>query len=129
MKIAKVHIALVFAVLAAVIAVIFLSAPSSRGEASRPETQPVVKAAAFVNDQARSASSATSRSSSSSAFVAAATQNTQLRNDLGWNFGGKQQRGWYLYDLLISKTLNTKDEPGTSDFAAAIASWQKRNRL
>jgi hypothetical protein len=87
-----------------------------------------VTAAARVSDQARSASGSTSRSSSP-AFVEAATQNTQLRNELTWTFGGKQQRGWYLYDLLISKTLNTQDEPGTSDFAAAIASWQKRNRL
>jgi hypothetical protein len=117
MKIAKVHIAFVFAVLAAVIAVIFSVAQSSRGETVGPTT-----------DQARNASSSTSRSSSS-VFVEAATQNTQLRNELSWTFGGKQQRGWYLYDLLISKTLNTQDEPGTSDFAAAIASWQKRNRL
>ena len=116
MKIAKVHIAFVFAALAAVVAVIFFSAPSSHGETPQPMIQ------------ARSASSTTSRSSSS-AFIEAATQNTQLRNELTWTFGGKQQRGWYLYDLLISKTLNTQDEPGTSDFAAAIAGWQKRNRI
>jgi uncharacterized protein YcbK (DUF882 family) len=116
MKIAKVHIAFVFVALATVIAVIFFSAPSSRGE-----TPP-------ITEQARNASSSTTRNSSS-AFAEAATQNTQLRNELTWTFGGKQQRGWYLYDLLISKTLNTRDEPGTSDFAAAIAGWQKRNRL
>jgi hypothetical protein len=128
MKIAKFHIALVFAVLAAVVGIVFLSAASSRGEASRTTTEPALKAVTLVTDQARSASGSTSRSSSS-AFSEAATQNTQLRNDLTWTFGGKQQRGWYLYDLLIRKTLNTLDEPGTSDFAAAIASWQKRNRL
>ena len=128
MKIAKVHVALVFAVLAAVIAVIFFSAPSSRGETPRPKTHAVVKPAAFVTGQARNASSSTSRNTSS-AFVAAATQNTQLRNELSWAFGGKQQRGWYLYDLLISRTLNTDDAPGTGDFAAAVAGWQKRNRL
>ena len=110
MKNAKVHIALVFALVAAVVAVNFSSAPT------------------LATDQARNASSSSSRNTSS-AFVAAATQNTQLRNELTWTFGGKQQRGWYLYDLLISKTLKTQDEPGTSDFAAAIASWQKRNRL
>jgi uncharacterized protein YcbK (DUF882 family) len=116
MKIAKVHIAFVFVALAAVIAFIFFSAPSSRGETPS------------ITEQARNASSSTTRNSSS-AFAEAATQNTQLRNELTWTFGGKQQRGWYLYDLLISKTLNTRDEPGTSDFAAAIAGWQKRNRL
>ena len=66
---------------------------------------------------------------STSAFAAAATTNVTLRNDLTWTFGGKQQRGWYLYDLLIGKTLNTKHDPITSDFAASIASWQKRRGI
>jgi uncharacterized protein YcbK (DUF882 family) len=52
-----------------------------------------------------------------------------LRNDLAWIFGGKQQRGWYLYDLLIGKTLNAKHDPTTSDFAASVASWQKRRGI
>jgi len=59
-------------------------------------------------------------------FAAAATTNVTLRNDLTWTFGGKQQRGWYLYDLLIGKTLDTQDGASTSDFAAAVAKWQKR---
>ena len=61
-------------------------------------------------------------------FSGAATTNVSLRNDLTWTFGGKQQRGWYLYDLLIGKTLNTTHDPTTSDFAAAVASWQRRSR-
>ncbi|HYV84133.1 MAG TPA: D-alanyl-D-alanine carboxypeptidase family protein [Pyrinomonadaceae bacterium] len=71
----------------------------------------------------------TSSASSTSAFATAATTNVTLRNDLTWTFGGKQQRGWYLYDLLIGKTLNTKHDPITSDFAASIASWQKRRGI
>lgn len=67
--------------------------------------------------------------SSTSAFAAAATTNVTLRNDLTWTFGGKQQRGWYLYDLLIGKTLNTKHDPITSNFAASVASWQKRRGI
>jgi LAS superfamily LD-carboxypeptidase LdcB len=63
-----------------------------------------------------------------SSFSEAATNNVSLRNELSWTFGGKQQRGWYLYDLLIGKTLNTKHDPTTSDFAAALASWQKKHR-
>jgi zinc D-Ala-D-Ala carboxypeptidase len=66
---------------------------------------------------------------STAAFATAATANSTLRNDLTWTFGGKQQRGWYLYDLLIGKTLNTQHDPGTSDFAASIAAWQKRRGL
>ena len=71
----------------------------------------------------------TSSIRSTSAFAAAATTNVTLRNDLTWIFGGKQQRGWYLYDLLIGKTLNAKHDPTTSDFAASVASWQKRRGM
>jgi len=71
----------------------------------------------------------TSSITSTAAFGTAVTANTTYRNDLTWTFGGKQQRGWYLYDLLIGKTLNTDDDPGTSDFAASIATWQKRRGL
>jgi uncharacterized protein YcbK (DUF882 family) len=71
----------------------------------------------------------TSSTSSTSAFAAAATTNVTLRNDLTWIFGGKQQRGWYLYDLLIGKTLYAKHDPTTSDFAASVASWQKRRGI
>jgi len=71
----------------------------------------------------------TSSITSTAAFGTAVTANTTFRNDLTWTFGGKQQRGWYLYDLLIGKTLNTDDDPGTSDFAASIATWQKRRGL
>ena len=71
----------------------------------------------------------TSSVSPASTLSVAATTNVTLRNDLTWTFGGKQQRGWYLYDLLIGKTLNTKRDPITSDFAASIASWQKRRGI
>ena len=71
----------------------------------------------------------TSSITNTTAFTTAATANAAFRNDLTWTFGGKQQRGWYLYDLLIGKTLNTQDDPATSDFAASIASWKKRHGL
>jgi len=71
----------------------------------------------------------TSSTATTSAYAAAATTNVTLRNDLSWTFGGKQQRGWYLYDLLIGKTLNTKHDPITTDFAASVASWQKRRGI
>ena len=73
--------------------------------------------------------STASNTVSTSSFAAAANSNVTLRNDVTWTFGGKQQRGWYLYDLLIGKTLDTKRDPSTSDFAASIAKWQKRRGL
>jgi zinc D-Ala-D-Ala carboxypeptidase len=77
----------------------------------------------------RTSTAAASSATSTSSFEAAATTNATLRNELAWTFGGKQQRGWYLYDLLIGKTLDTKHDPGTSDFAASMAKWQKRRGI
>lgn len=122
MKTTKVHIAIILAVLAAVVTIVSLSARSSRGQAPRPKTTSRVKPA--VPERVTS-----TKGSNSAAFAAAATQNVQLRNELNWTFGGKQQRGWYLYDLLIGKTLDTQDDATSSDFAAAVASWQKRAEL
>ena len=65
----------------------------------------------------------------SSAFAAAATANASLRNDLTWTFGGKQQRGWYLYDALIGETLKLHDDAATTDFAESLAKWQKKRGL
>ena len=65
----------------------------------------------------------------STMFASAATANAGLRNDLTWTFGGKQQRGWYLYDLLIGETLNQHDDSATTDFAKSLAAWQKKRGL
>ena len=65
----------------------------------------------------------------STMFASAATANAGLRNDLTWTFGGKQQRGWYLYDVLIGETLNQRDDTATPDFAKSLAAWQKKRGL
>jgi uncharacterized protein YcbK (DUF882 family) len=70
-----------------------------------------------------------SAASTSSEFATAATTNATLRNDLTWTFGGKQQRGWYLYELLIGETLNSEHDPTTSNFAASLAKWQKKRGI
>ena len=117
----KVHFALVVIVLAAVGAVLTFSARNSRGQASRPKTSSPVKPTSRVAE--------TANPNAAAALVEAATQNATFRNELIWTFGGKEQRGWYLYDLLIDKTLNTEHDGGTSGFAAAVTSWQKRTGL
>jgi D-alanyl-D-alanine carboxypeptidase len=61
----------------------------------------------------------------SSAFGAAASRNSSLRYELSWAFGGKQQRGWYLYAPLISRTIETEKDSATGDFASALSRWQK----
>jgi zinc D-Ala-D-Ala carboxypeptidase len=90
-------------------AMVVVAVPVSSGRTGEPRT-PVAQA-----PRAKSA-----------AFTAAAAQNGALRNDLTWMFGGKQQHGWYLYDQLIGKTLNTEHDAVTDHFAAALAAWQKR---
>lgn len=64
-----------------------------------------------------------------SSFELAATTNASLRNDLAWTFGGKQQRGWYLYDVLIGETLNLHNDSSTTAFAESLAKWQKKRGL
>jgi len=56
----------------------------------------------------------------------AARQNAQLRYQLTWTFGGKQQHGWNIYLPLIKKLIKTNDEPATSKFAGALARWQQK---
>ena len=90
-------------------------ATGNSGQSAHPRINPPVKAAAHVEY--------------SSAFAAAAAQNATLRNELTWTFGGKPQRGWYLYDVLIGKTLNTDSDTVTPDFAAKLAAWQKKRGL
>ena len=109
MKTLKLQIGVVVTALA-----VAVSAQSPRP----PKKSQVVRTAAITNT-----------APSTALFGPAATSNAIFRNDLNWTFGGKQQRGWYLYDLLIGKTLNTTQDPGTSDFAASIATWQKRRSI
>jgi zinc D-Ala-D-Ala carboxypeptidase len=104
MKNVRVHIVLLVTALGVIAACMFFPARSSHGQAPRPNAAP-------------------------DSFVAAAAQNATLKNELTWTFGGKQQQGWYLYDLLIGKTLNTHHDSTTTEFAAALAAWQKKTRL
>jgi zinc D-Ala-D-Ala carboxypeptidase len=121
MKNRKIHLVVMVAVLVAFLTLTFVAAHSSGGQSPRPKDAPSTAPTTRVTSRITA--------TASSAFATAATQNAALRNDLAWMFGGKQQRGWYLYDLLINKTLDTEHDSDTSDFAAAIARWQKRTGL
>lgn len=135
MKNGKLHIALMMVVLAAGLMLVSFSAKSSSPQGSSrgssvqskggPSVKPsTVKPTSRITDRIN-----TSTAAASSAFAAAAVQNAALRNELTWIFGGKQQRGWYLYDLLIGETVKTNEDFGTSDFASAVAVWQKHAGL
>ncbi len=66
-----------------------------------------------------------SATSEASIFAPAAEQNLTLRGGLTWAFGGKQQRGWYLYTSLIGQLLDTDADASTPEFALALSRWQK----
>lgn len=127
MKNGKIHVALVVILLVAAVTTVSFSAKSSGEQSSRTKDE----SSSRTKDGSSTAPTTrvTSRTTPTSAFTAAASQNASLKNDLTWTFGGKQQRGWYLYDLLINKTLDAAHDSDTSDFAAAVARWQKRSGL
>ena len=122
MKKKRFHILLFVAALACVISAVSFVTVASRGQSLRPRGKAPSKPVALTAKR-------TTTTNASAAFATAATQNSFHRNELTWTFGGKSQRGWYLYDELLSETLNTRDEATTTDFAAALASWQKKRRL
>ena len=123
MKNHKVHVLIIVATL--VVAGIAVSATTlnGRGQVTRSKTERTVK----MTDRAGEPRPVESKASP--AFNPAAAQNATLRSDLSWTFGGKQQRGWSLYDLLIGETLSTKHETVSNDFAASLSKWQKKKGL
>ena len=131
MRNGKLHIALIVVVLALMVTVVSFSARSSSNEPAAQSSSKSASGPTGNSSSVKATSRITERpttntAKSTVAFAAAATQNAALRGELTWTFGGKQQRGWHLYDLLISKTLKTTEDFGTSDFASAVAVWQKR---
>jgi hypothetical protein len=59
----------------------------------------------------------------------AAQENARLKDNLVWNFGAKEQRGWYLYAVLIRQTVGAEDGEATNKFARAVSVWQAKNGL
>src|SRR5215212_5316411 len=120
MKNGRVHVWVMMVAVAAVVSLILFGAGGSRGQSAKPRREAAVKSNVVTTASTRGGSAPNSD---------AVAQNATLRNELTWTFGGKQQRGWYLYDLLIGKTLNTDAGPIDNEFAAAVAAWQKKRGL
>jgi zinc D-Ala-D-Ala carboxypeptidase len=121
MKHRRVHLAVILTAL--VVAGGFLASAGRTGSAQsrRRKNESPVKPTVLVKTPTKSASA--------SPFAVAAEENAILKNELIWTFGGKQQRGWYLYDLLIRRTLDTPSSPDTAEFAVALSAWQKKTGL
>ncbi|MDT7781349.1 MAG: zinc D-Ala-D-Ala carboxypeptidase [Acidobacteriota bacterium] len=103
------------------------SAGTNGTNISTPGTNSSTTGTNISTPDTNTSTNATNNSTTSaSLFAAAATRNTLLKYELSWEFGGKQQRGWYLYTPLISRMLETDRDAATNDFASALSRWQGR---
>ena len=110
MKYFRFHGVIVFVALAATLTLLSFDARPTLGQSPAGE-KPTVKSTVLVpkgsNDSALNASPA--------------ARNAALSTELTWKFGSKEQHGWYLYTSLIKRTIDTKDDPSSKGFAAALA--------
>jgi D-alanyl-D-alanine carboxypeptidase len=134
MKQKKAHVAVLSCAVLALAALAVLAARTGYGQSQTKDeraTPAVVvggnhlQPTAVVRERRATETAVSTEESNTSLFGAAATRNTALRYELNWAFGGKQQRGWYLYAPLISRTIATEKDSATGDFAGALSRWQK----
>ncbi|MCA1606965.1 MAG: hypothetical protein LC775_16190, partial [Acidobacteria bacterium] len=121
MKQKRFHVVLVVFALAVVAVVLSFAARSGRGQSATPKAELLVKPSLLKVNRTNVATA-----KASSPFAAAASKNSDLRNEVRWAFGGKQQRGWYLYDSLINQTLNLQNDAEVGEFGGALATWQSK---
>ena len=125
MKKGRIHTVVVLTALVVAAGVLSSAPRSSRGQTRQPKrNQSRVKPTVLVRSPSNTLSA-----NATPALIAAAEKNITLRNELPWIFGGKEQRGWYLYDRLIRRTLNTQKDFSTTDFAGSLSAWQKKTGL
>jgi D-alanyl-D-alanine carboxypeptidase len=129
MKQKKTHLVVFAVALVALVSVLMLVARTGYGQSQAEEkasATPALKPLALVEKRTAAAAS---EKKETSLFTEAATRNTVLKYELTWAFGGKQQRGWYLYTPLISRLLETEDEARPADFASTLSRWQAATGL
>lgn len=57
-------------------------------------------------------------------FGGAAAENGRSVSAMNWNFGGRVQTGWEIYEPLIADTIGTPFDAASPEFAAALSKWQ-----
>ena len=131
MKNPRIHTVFVFCAFLLIGLVASFVARVSRGQSATAKAAPaqIPTAASTLQRTVSLNASPAAREAASSLFTDAAAENTLLRNDLSWAFGGKSQRGWYLYDLLIGRTFNLASDASAAEFANSVAAWQKQKGL
>jgi D-alanyl-D-alanine carboxypeptidase len=110
-------------VLALFVSTGFVWSGTGRGQ-TKAKQESTVKPVVKITSKPISASVNSSSSSSE-----AVGKNVTFRSELTWTFGGKEQHGWSLYDLLIGKTLDTESDFNSGDFASTLSTWQRRKGL
>lgn len=124
MKNARVHVVFTVAALAVLAGLVSFAVRESRGQSQKPKSDSLVKPTVSITERG-----ANTRVNAPPVFADAAAQNTVLQNELVWTFGNKERHGWYIYNLLIGRTLNTESDPASLDFAASLAMWQRKKGL
>ena len=128
MKNYKAH-AVVFSVaLAALLALVaFVARPSAgQSQAAQRASADGASADGAVTPTAAVRERRAAPAAGPSAFEPAARRNLVLKYEMSWAFGGKQQRGWYLYSPLITRLIGAEGEEAAGDhFASALARWQR----
>lgn len=128
----KRNLSLVFAVslatLASVVAIVPLKSDSGAGLSLLPPTSPKTLAMSPSSNSTEQVLLAEADSTTETPAPAegAAQQNRSLKDNLGWTFGGKPQRGWAIYTPLIQRLIGTEDDAASENFAASLARWQKK---
>jgi len=123
---------LIVCALGVVLAGIALGAKGSIRQVARPRNETAPKPVVGSEETAKTVTTVNShedRKIIDSSSSEAAVTNTRLRNDLSWTFGGKSQRGWYLYDSLIRQTLRSESDVTSNNFAKTLSAWQKLTNL
>ncbi|HST52621.1 MAG TPA: D-alanyl-D-alanine carboxypeptidase family protein [Pyrinomonadaceae bacterium] len=134
MKHRKVHLAVFCVALAALVALASFAARPGSGQSKSNDQTPAVAPSSGSGLQPTAAVrerrvATGADAAGASLFGAAATQNSSLRYELGWEFGGRQQHGWYIYAPLISRLIETDKDATSNDFASALSRWQKASGL
>jgi hypothetical protein len=130
MKYFRVHLALFFVALAVFSATILLYSRTSRGQSQDAgKTESVKRVLKPIAPDSDKRAEGAPKIENFSAFVVAASRNSVLRTELNWTFGGKQQRGWYLYTPLINQLLAGEYDTASDAFASALSHWQGKSGL
>ena len=99
--------------------------PGNDNTQTKPTAQPAVSSDTIDDNRLVQTGGKDEKTNLSPLTLKAAAENARLQYNLPWAFGGKSQRGWFLYAPLIQQTIVADKNAGTPEFANAVADWQQ----